>query len=190
MNGNSLLGELAVSFAPHPENIATEALRYILVRHEAAWSALRRLLDTAAVDLPESLHFRTQAWAQDGTTPDLVGSDHDGVDRLLVEAKFWAGLTPNQPVAYLGRLPPDRPGALLFIAPGARFQRLWEKLTVACREAGVEVGPEHDAATELRWSSLRHGRLVLTSWRALLSAGLLTRSEGRPLRSTMTSSPP
>ena len=46
-----------------------------------------------------------------------------------MEAKFWAGLTENQPNAYLARLPLDeRPAVLLFVAPEARLETLWPEL--------------------------------------------------------------
>ena len=34
---------------------------------------------------------------EDGARPDLARVDQDGEDRVLIEAKFWAGLTENQP---------------------------------------------------------------------------------------------
>ena len=42
----------------------------------------------------------------------------------MVESKFWAPLTPNQPIGYLRRLPVDREGMVLFIAPEGRYGTL------------------------------------------------------------------
>lgn len=47
------------------------------------------------------------------------------MERLLVELKFWAGLTDNQPVAYLKKLPTDCHSALLEVAPARRIESLW-----------------------------------------------------------------
>ena len=47
---------------------------------------------------------------------------------MLVEVKFWAELTPNQPNAYLKRLPSDGPAVLVFLAPEHRIQSLWPQL--------------------------------------------------------------
>ena len=47
---------------------------------------------------------------------------------MLIEAKFRAGLTDNQPMAYLKRLPANTPSALLFVAPAARLTTLWNEL--------------------------------------------------------------
>jgi hypothetical protein len=41
----------------------------------------------------------------------------DGSTPLLVEAKFWAGLTGHQPVSYWQRLPVEQPAMLLFLVP-------------------------------------------------------------------------
>jgi hypothetical protein len=61
---------------------------------------------------------------QHGNIPDLVGATTDGTGVLLVESKFWAPLTPNQPIGYLRRLPVDREGMVLFIAPEGRYETL------------------------------------------------------------------
>ena len=45
--------------------------------------------------------IRTQAAGEDGAKPDLAGWDQDDQLRVLIEAKFWAGLTAQQPVVYL-----------------------------------------------------------------------------------------
>ena len=65
------------------------------------------ILRGCGIDLAESLHFRTQVTGDDATRPDLVGKDQAGREVLLIEAKFWAGLTENQPVSYLERLTTD-----------------------------------------------------------------------------------
>ena len=86
---------------------------------------------------------------------------------MLIEAKFWAGLTENQPTAYLERLPTNTPSALLFVAPAARLETLWDEL---CQRAGVN-GPRPAAETSEEFRSVtmagaRH--LMLTSWTHLL----------------------
>ena len=49
--------------------------------------------------------METQVTASDGSRPDLVCFDAGNEKRIIVEAKFWAGLMDNQPNAYLEQLP-------------------------------------------------------------------------------------
>ena len=86
----------------------------------------------------------------------------------MIEAKFWAGLTDNQPVGYLERLESaPQPSALLFVAPAQRMDALWAEL---CRlsESTSEVALDSDA-DGLRSARTSAGPyLMLISWRNLL----------------------
>ena len=64
----------------------------------------------------------------DDRQPDLTTKDKGGNIRLLVENKFWAGLTVAQPIKYLKVLPEDLNSALLFIVPKARMTTVWHEL--------------------------------------------------------------
>jgi hypothetical protein len=122
------------------------------------------------VELPDTLLFRTQAVGEDNAIPDLVGMDSESRQVFLVEAKFWAGLTSNQPAMYLKRLPSEAAGLLLFIAPARRFDTLWAELLRRCRNEGFEVGQhQNDIAGKFKamGAGTRH-TLALTSWRAVL----------------------
>ena len=170
MNNQSLFGEIVVRLGTQTEDMATEALLYLLQQYESPWQALRRFLAPAGVQFPERMTFRTQAWGEDHAIPDMVGTEEDGAETLIVEAKFWADLTPNQPVTYLGRLVPGRPGMLLVIAPALRFATLWDKLTRRASDAQIEVGTERDVATEFRAATVGSSHvLALTSWRAVIA---------------------
>jgi len=166
----SLLGEMSLRFSPHPENVATEALLYILKQHKRAWPALHRYFLRTNIALPTNVAFRSQAWGEDQSQPDLLGSDEDGDPILIIEAKFWAGLTPNQPVTYLRRLIQGKPGLLAIVCPGMRVVTLWEKLAILCQEGGLNLGQPIDVDAEYRVALLgaNHG-LCITSWGALLS---------------------
>lgn len=171
MTDHTLFGELAIRLGPHPENVATEALQYILVTHPVSWPALRAFLQPAELSLPERLTFRTQVTGDDDATPDLVGHDAQGQEVLVVESKFWAALTDNQPAAYLRRLPLDRDALLLFVAPTSRLSTLWPKLLSRCREAGVDPTESGAPSTELRLARVgRMHSLALASWRAILGS--------------------
>jgi hypothetical protein len=167
---NSLFGHLALQFGSSPENLATEALHYILTRSSEGRRSFGQFLDTFGERLPEPLHYRTQAGDDTGAIPDLVACDGQGAERAIIEAKFWAGLTPRQPVAYLDRLPPAA-GLVLFLAPARREDTLWHELLLRCGRAGRAVTAEERLAPESRLARLSDGRrLGLTSWRAVLDA--------------------
>ena len=111
------------------EEIVTHALGHILSSSEASRQALRDFLLTRDVDIGEIKRVETQNLGRrGGGIPDMVAYDDMGAERLLLEAKFWAGLTSNQPVTYLRRLPKDKPSALLFVAPPVRLEELWQEL--------------------------------------------------------------
>ena len=162
---SSLLAYLAPRLTGRTEDIAVEALGYILSNSIAARSGLFELLRAGGAEIPEVVAVKTQA-SKDRTRPDLVGFDDQGRERVLVEAKFWAGLTDNQPKAYLDRLT-DNGGAtaLLFVAPKARLETLWAEL---CRLTGCEPGP---AAEDPRSAAIAGDKsLILSSWPALLTS--------------------
>lgn len=165
----SLLAHVVARFAPRQwENIATESLLYLLSRPGAA-EAMRHLVSPAGLDLPDGLHWRTQAAAAtDDSIPDLVADDDQGRHVLIVEAKFWAGLTRNQPVGYLARQQQqfggERQGSLLlFVAPARRVELLAAELgtrVTSGRLVDQQGVPVVEGA---------EGRLAVVSWGAVLN---------------------
>ena len=102
----------------------------------------------------------------------MAGFDESGLERVLIEAKFAAGLTDNQPVAYLERLqqaPDGRPTALLFVSPAARVESLWTELRRRAATSGIALESFRKAAG-VRSTALAGGgpRLLLASWTVLL----------------------
>lgn len=166
---HTVFGHLASRFSSSPENLATEALNFVLGRSHTARRALLQYLGHLGPTLPPDLVFLTQAGGEDTAIPDLVGIDADGDQVLVVESKFWAGLTDNQPVAYLHRLPPGKAGVLIFLAPDRRLAMLGPELVRRCREAGIRL--EYDGSRrELLVAAIgdRH-YLALASWRSVLT---------------------
>ena len=147
-----LLGHLVLRFASSPENVATEALAFILDKSPTTRHELSDFLRASGVKLPDDLVFRTQVVGNDATIPDLVGSKADWREFLIVESKFWAGLTGNQPVSYLKRLSRHGGGLLLFVAPEQRRATLWPKLLRRCADASLEITerPSHSEAIHLK----------------------------------------
>jgi hypothetical protein len=116
-----LFGHLVSRFSTHPENLATEALAFILNRSATMREELRNLFGRTGIELPPLARFRSQAGDDQGNIPDLIGLDATGAEQLFIENKFWAGLTENQPAGYLERLSANDSGLLIFIVPSRRF---------------------------------------------------------------------
>lgn len=173
-NRKPLLAKLAPMFGPQTENLAVEALGHILSGSEAARRALSLLLQDGGADVGHVTQVQTQASGDDGARPDLVGCDQDGRERVLIEAKFWASLTENQPNGYLRRLGEPRarrPCALLFVAPEMRMDSLWAELHREVATSASGLGLTELGGTEgMRSALASEGRyLMLTSWRNLLN---------------------
>ena len=169
MENESIFGHLALRFGTSPENLATEGLRYILERSDTANKAFAQFLRQIEPSLPETISFQTQSKGEEGETPDLIGLDAEGREVILGEAKFWAGLTDNQPVSYIRRLEKNKGKLLLFIAPGTRFETLWPELLRLCKKAKLE---HEEGLMEKNMRSVAFGNQVkmgMTSWRVILN---------------------
>ncbi len=176
----TLLSRVVPKFTSRLEDVAVESLGHILTESEAAKGALRQMLAFGGVEVGPLGKVRTQASGERGERPDLSVEDAHGAERVLIEAKFWAELTHNQPVSYLDRLNGQEPSALLFVVPMLRMETLWPAVCRLSRKADYGVSPELDEG-DLR-SAVVGGnscRLMLTSWAALLNA-MSAQSSGHP----------
>jgi len=154
------------------ENVAVEALGYILSRSPEARNALVETLRDGGVCINSIVRMETQVSGETGARPDLVGYDEDDVERVLIEAKFWAPLTEKQPNEYLRQLTEDRSSALLFLAPVTRLELLWPEL---CELADKEFTLcKTTQKRELRATTVSCGkrRLILTSWTVVACRGV------------------
>ena len=69
MKSNTVFGHLALQFAAHPENLATEALAFILRKSETASGAFVQYLRAIVPDTPDNLTYQTQQMGLDDSTP-------------------------------------------------------------------------------------------------------------------------
>ena len=168
---DSLLAHVAWKFTGQTETLATEALGYILSRSVAAREALREMLRAGGADVAPLARVATEVIGKKDERLDLVAFDEQDSERVLIEVKFWAGLTSKQPEEYLERLPRDgEPAVLLFVAPEQRLVTLWAEIcrrAKACCELGTEGSTEGLKSVMVDGSPRR---LMLTSWRRLLAA--------------------
>ena len=155
-----LLSHIALKFAKHPENVANESLCFIL---NADMQAPKKLL--AAIkrqDLADSIiSFRSELSTEDNGRPDVAGVGADGRLPLIVEGKFWASLTDNQPTNYLKEL--DANGVLIFACPESRTSCLKDEL-----EERTQLEFEYVDTAFFR-AAHNDQTLVIIDWLSILS---------------------
>ena len=179
---DTLLAHLVSRFPGNAENIATEALAYILNESSSCREALVNLLREGGVDVGPIDSVKTQVTGPGGVIPDLIGLYDGEYKPLLIEAKFDADLTNNQPNHYLEWLSTyNGPSVLLFVVPGIRVRSLWPQLE---RRASEKYGTLTHIDAERK--CLRVGEselhLMMISWLNLLdSMSNLSRISGEPL---------
>ena len=105
--------------------------------------------------------------------PDLTCLDADDSVVALVESKFWAELTPHQPVTEWEGLPTNRPTVLLFLAPADRVNvstgGLWDELVGRLCLADHELdNPDRHENPVVASAKNDERLLMLTSWDLLL----------------------
>lgn len=168
-NDDNLLAHLVASFPGNTENIATEALGHIFERSDASVEALNDVIKSGVRGVNPIATVRTQVIHADGTRPDLVGFDDSGQERVLIEVKFWANLTDNQPNGYLNRLSDDGPVVLVFLVPEERVQSLWPQLR---RRALREFDTVSEVDSERKCLRIDDGgrHLMIVSWGSLLDS--------------------
>ena len=179
---DTLLSHLVSRFPGNAENIATEALAYILNESPSCREALGNLLMEGGVDVGPIDSVNTQVTGPGGVIPDLIGLYKGKYKPLLIEAKFDADLTDNQPNGYLEWLSTyDKPSVLLFVVPGIRVKYWWPELE---RRAAGKYGTLTHINAERKClrvgDSERH--LMMISWLNLLdSMSSLSRNNGEGL---------
>ncbi len=151
------------------ENVATEALAFILDSSERGRSGLMKLLRGIAPDLP-ALRFRAQQ-TEGVARPDMWGLDGD-TPRVFIENKLWAGLTENQPVEYLRLLAKyPSPAVLLVVVPAARLETVWRELKRRLAAANVLTSNQNPSVNVPHVVAADSGPIfAITSWAKVLSA--------------------
>lgn len=133
----SLLAHLYTRIKGSQEDVATLALQYILSQSESLNDRFISILANKLGIVSGELHFTCQAVGDNKERPDLSGKDSSGKEKILCEAKFYAGLTSNQPLAYIDRLYAEDGTGLIFICPQARMISLWHKLIALCSQRKI-----------------------------------------------------
>jgi len=156
-------------FSEQNEDVATEALAFLLNESAAIRSAFVKILRGLSPDLPE-LEFRSQK--QEGQArPDIVGRAN-GESRVLIENKFWAGLTDQQPNGYLDLLSRStQPAILVVVVPEVRAESIWRELLRRLRGAQIELDPVNGPSAFARTGRTSTGPLIcVLPWTHLLTS--------------------
>ena len=90
-----LLTHIASKYTNRTEDVAVDALGYLLAESKAARDALRNMIEVCINDVGELIDAETFVSGDDGKIPDLTIYDHQGLNRVLIEAKFWAFAFPT-----------------------------------------------------------------------------------------------
>jgi len=114
----SLLAHIARNFISEYENVANSSIAYLLNNYPAARKALGSTVDLDII--PE--YYITELSTEENGRPDVTGLDEFGKKKIIIEGKFWANLTDNQPNNYLKEVAHD--GKILFLAPDKRIASL------------------------------------------------------------------
>jgi len=170
-NSNTLFGHLAQRFSVHPENLATEALLYILNNTLKSKDIFARYFASTEDNFAPIVQFSSQVSSEGETIPDLVGIDEEGENVFVIENKFWAELTPNQPLGYLPLLPIGKSSALFFVCPEKRLSTLHPEIIRLLGDSHQYETRETVLETEdVIINKLADSKyLTLVSWRRLLS---------------------
>jgi hypothetical protein len=155
----TILAHLAERLCRQREFVATEGLYYLLSSSPAVHDQFVLFCRQLAPDLSAKLTFESQASAEDGCRPDIIGRRGDE-PMVVVEGKFDADLTDYQRGPYLGLL--GTGGLLLFVVPERRKEVFWLEVS-KCYKKLVPDGKDTKGTSDGK-------TIVVRSWRELLAA--------------------
>lgn len=157
----SFLAYIASQYGHKKEDVATDALAYLLNRYPSAKKAFTAfVVECGYTAMPQKYTIETRTKGPAGV-PDLEVIANQACC-AVIENKFWAALTPKQPVEYLNKL---NGGLVLFIVPEARQERVWRIVEERCKGS---------RRVELLFERNFYGRtgnnfLAVTTWESLLA---------------------
>ena len=157
----SLLGKFYTRIIGSQEDIASEGLAYIL---QKSATARRVFANVMQIDGGEDVVYTTQSVGDKLERPDISGKKH-GREVVLIEAKFWASLTDNQPSTYLERL--GEGTVLMLVCPDLRVRPIYNELKYRLQNSGQAF--THD--DERHCFHVEPGkRLIVKTWREILES--------------------
>ncbi len=161
----SLLGLFYNRIKGSQEDIASESLVYILNKSIKSRAVIGNVINVDTKFNFSDLSYTTQNVGDNLERPDISGIDEDGKEVLLIEAKFWASLTDNQPNGYLDRLKDDT--VLIFLVPTLRVRVVFDEVLNRIKEkfTDIEVDIENQ---KIRIVSTNQ-YILIKNWNAILN---------------------
>ncbi len=171
----SLLAHLFPRIKGSQEDVATYSLSYILEQSPVLNEAFtKKICSKLHIEAGERLSYNCQDADAEFGRPDIAGYEA-GTLKILCEAKFYAGLTINQPVSYLKRLSGTESSGVMFICPKNRIVALWDKVVSLVEEAGLSAEKVDDKCMDYSGT-----RMSIISWSEIIAELLLVATERQP----------
>lgn len=171
----SLLAHLFPRIKGSQEDVATYSLSYILEQSVILNEAFTKLISSKLhTPLEKILSYNCQDADSEYGRPDIAGYDA-GVLRVLCEAKFYAGLTANQPVSYLKRLKGIENSGVIFICPKDRLVSLWAKVVALAEDAELPGEKIDDNCMDYSGT-----KMSIISWGEIIAELLRVATERHP----------
>ena len=172
---HSLLAHLYPRIKGSQEDIATFSLGYILEQSALLNEVFTKMIcKKLNIQQDRHLTYRCQDEDAEYGRPDIAAYQN-GQLKLLCEAKFYAGLTDNQPVSYLKRLSGIDNSGLIFICPRNRIISLWNKVRNTAIDSGFKERVLSD--TSVCYEKVY---MAIISWSEILSELIKNAMEREP----------
>ena len=146
------------------EFLASESLNYILNESSKANENLVKLLNREINIDYRKITFQSQVQGDNLEIPDVSGFDESRKEVIILETKFWASLTANQPMTYLERLPIN--GVLAFICPNLRTISLKSEIETVFQEHGKQFDYKDN---DKKIISIDNKFIVIYTWESVLN---------------------
>ena len=157
----SLLGQFFNRINGSQEDIASEGIVYILQQSTVAKEALYNYIFNVSGLQFKNLEIYSQSVGKNNERPDISGINEKGIEVLIIEAKFWASLTENQPIEYLKRLKEN--SILIFICPKLRINSLVNEI-----ERKLSDNELHYKYIDKKYILDDNKQIYLTDWLTIL----------------------
>ena len=162
----SLLGQFYNRIKGSQEDIASESLTYILKKSIRARQTINQIIKLNTGLNFTDLSYKTQIVGDKLERPDISGINENGKETLLIEAKFWASLTSNQPNEYLNRLGDN--SVLIFLVPSLRIRAIYEEVLNRITEKYSDI--EKDPKSLKIKINQTNKFIIIKSWNEVLDA--------------------
>lgn len=162
----SLLGQFYNKIKGSQEDIASESLTYILKNSISARKTINQIVNIDTGLNFSDLSYSVQNVGKELERPDISGKDESGKEVLLIEAKFWASLTNNQPNGYLKRLSNDT--GLIFLVPKLRVRVVFEEVIRRIKESYSEL--EINLENHIIKINISNQYILIKDWNEILNA--------------------